>query len=587
MNRIVTKKLLELAVPTHVTVAGWVSKTRHHGGVLFIELRDRFGTIQCVLNPQDFPLLTNDDFRNETVVKISGQLQNRPEGTTNPEKSTGHLEIQLIEFEVLANADPLPFQIDSHQEINEELRLKYRYLDLRKPENAQRFFLRSQMNHLIRNFLTQEDFIECETPILTKPTPEGARDYLVPSRVHHHSCYALPQSPQLFKQLLMASGFERYYQIARCFRDEDLRADRQPEFTQLDIEMSFIDETDIQSLVERLANHLFKKLINIDLPSFERMTYQEAMEFYGSDKPDLRCPLKFVEVKSIFENCGFAVFEDVAKSNDTRIAAMIFPQGAEKLSRKDIDNYTDFVRSKGAQGLAYIKVEKDSSLSSPILKFLSEASQNALVNILKPAPGDLIFFGAGKTNTVNAYFSALRDKLKNDFNLIDKPWAPLWVVDFPMFEWDETLQRFFAMHHPFTAPKAEDGDTDLKNWVSRGYDFVLNGYEVAGGSIRIHQAAMQQKIFDILGISRDEAKEKFGFLLEAQRYGFPPHGGLAFGLDRLSMLMTDCTSIRDVILFPKTQSATCPLTGAPGVVNFDQLMELGLVKHMKAMTNLE
>ncbi len=587
MNRIVTKKLLELSIPSHVTVAGWVSKTRHHGGVLFIELRDRFGTIQCVLNPQDFPQLTNDDFRNETVVKISGQLQKRPEGTINPEKATGHLEIQIVEFEVLANADPLPFQIDSHQEINEELRLKYRYLDLRKPENAQRFFLRSQMNHLIRNFLTQEDFVECETPILTKPTPEGARDYLVPSRVHHHSCYALPQSPQLFKQLLMASGFERYYQIARCFRDEDLRADRQPEFTQLDIEMSFIDEGDIQSLVERLANHLFKNLINVDLPSFERMTYQEAMEFYGSDKPDLRCPLKFVEVKSIFENCGFAVFEDVAKSKDTRIAAMILPQGAEKLSRKDIDTYTDFVRSKGAQGLAYIKVEQDGALSSPILKFLSEGSQKALVDLLKPAAGDLIFFGAGKTNTVNTYFSALRDKLKNDFNLIDKPWAPLWVIDFPMFEWDETLQRFFAMHHPFTAPKADESEADLKTWVSRGYDFVLNGYEVAGGSIRIHQAQMQQKIFDILGISREEAKEKFGFLLEAQRYGFPPHGGLAFGLDRLSMLMTDCTSIRDVILFPKTQSATCPLTGAPGVVNFEQLMELGLVKHMKAMANLE
>jgi len=575
LKRVFTHTLLSLPLQSVVTCSGWIATVRDHGGILFLQLRDRSGALQCVYDPKEHPNIDRDQLKPESVVTVQGLIQARPEGTDNHDNPLGTLELHIQTLTVHARSAPLPFQIEKSLTIHEELRLKYRYLDLRNAQRAAPFLFRSRLNHEIRNFMANLDFIECETPILTKPTPEGARDYLVPSRVHHHSCYALPQSPQLFKQLLMSAGFERYYQIARCFRDEDLRADRQPEFTQLDVEMSFIDESMIQELIENLARHLFTTLLDVTLPPFQRMTYKEAMERYGSDKPDLRCPLHFVNVRDILAHSDLNVFQESAIDPDHVLLAMKFSGGSSQLSRKDLDLYTEFVKARGAPGLAYVKYE-EKGMTGPIAKFLSESVQLELRSALELAPGDLIFFAAGPASKTYSYFGALRDSLKDNCNLIDKPWAPLWVVDFPMFEWDELTQRHYAMHHPFTAPQSIDPTLKLSDWVSRGYDFVLNGFEIGGGSIRIHQEELQKKIFSLLGISDEEAQQKFGFLLEAFRYGFPPHGGIALGLDRLVMLMTQGKSLRDVILFPKTQSATCPLTSAPGIVSAAQLKDVGM-----------
>lgn len=571
-NDIVTLK--NKTLPESAEVFGWIDTIRHHGGVIFIVLRDRTGKVQVVIDPASVDV-DQSLLKNEAVLKVVGQLVSRPDGTINKDEPLGYCELHSETVEVLSKTAPLPFQLDEHQQLSEEVRLKYRYLDLRRGEIQKKFLTRNEVIYKMRQVLHEEGFIECETPILTKPTPEGARDYLVPSRVHPKKSFALPQSPQLFKQLLMASGFEKYYQVARCFRDEDLRSDRQPEFTQLDIEMSFVTEEQVMSVTESLIQTAFKDVLDITLPEVKTISYDQAMELYGSDKPDLRSSLRFHELSSLMSQTDFKVFKEPALCPNSRIAAMVLP-GLAKLSRKEIDNYTDFVRSKGSGGMAYMKVESldPINLASPITKFLSEEIINKLVETLSPNVGDLIVFGAGKTDIVNKSFSALRDKVIADHNLYESEWAPLWVVDFPMFEYCPTEKRYFAMHHPFTAPSSIEGDPD--KWVSRGYDFVLNGYEIAGGSVRIHTQEMQKKVLDLLGIDEEEAEDKFGFLLEAQKYGFPPHAGIAFGLDRLVMLMTKSQSIRDVILFPKTQSAFCPLTQAPGAVTRSQIQELHL-----------
>ena len=561
-------------LPYQGEIFGWIDTIRHHGGVIFIVLRDRTAKVQVVIDPQSVNV-DQSLLKNEAVLKVKGVLQERPEGTINTDDLLGYCEFHSQAVEILSKTSPLPFQLDEHQQLSEEVRLKYRYLDLRRTEVQNKFITRSQVIHKMRNFLHAQSFIECETPILTKPTPEGARDYLVPSRLHPKKSFALPQSPQLFKQLLMASGFEKYYQVARCFRDEDLRSDRQPEFTQLDIEMSFVDQEDIMELTENLVSTAFEQVLSVKLPKVKTLTYQKALELYGSDKPDLRSSIHFHELSPILSNCDFKVFKEPSCDPNSRVAAMVLP-GLSKLTRKEIDNYTDFVRSKGSQGMAYMKVESldPIKLASPITKFLSEDIINALVEKLSPKVGDLIVFGAGKSDVVNKSFSALRDKVIADHNFYECSWAPLWVVDFPMFEYCDQEKRYFAMHHPFTAPMSLEGEPNT--WLSKGYDFVLNGYEVAGGSVRIHQEEIQRKVLDLLGIDDEEAHDKFGFLLEAQKYGFPPHAGIAFGLDRLVMLMTESDSIRDVILFPKTQSAFCPLTQAPGSVTSNQIQELHL-----------
>lgn len=574
-QRLYLAEVADVSLGSFFTLYGWVGTLRDHGGIIFLELRDRTATLQCVLDPAHIPALNDTTLRVESVVRLQGQLVGRPEGTAKADKCNGDREFHVDSFELLALSDPLPMPIGSH-DVNEELRLKYRYLDLRAPEHAAPFFMRAKILSAIRTYLNKHHFIECETPILTKPTPEGARDYLVPSRLNHDASYALPQSPQLFKQLLMASGFDRYYQIARCFRDEDLRADRQPEFTQLDIEMTFINEAQIQELIEEMVKSLFQNVLGVQLPRFERMTYNQAMERYGSDKPDLRCPLHFVKVSDLFVNSAFQVFKEPANNPAHTVVAMRLPLGVQKLSRSDIDRYTAYVRSLGAAGLAYIKVEgADLSYQGPIAKFFDDATIAALNERLGIADQDIIFFAAGPVSLVAQTFAPLRERLRDDLNLIDKKWAPLWVTDFPMFEWDEKTQRYYAMHHPFTGPTIVDPNAP-ETWLSRGYDFVLNGFEIGGGSIRIHDMMMQSKVFDILGISKEEAQEKFGFLLEAMRFGFPPHGGIALGIDRLVMLMAEKKSLRDVILFPKTQSGACPLTGAPGAVTEHQLRDLGL-----------
>jgi len=564
-----------------VELCGWVNRRRDHGGVIFIDLRDRSGLVQVVYDPDiEDVFAIAEHVRNEFVLRIKGRVRARPEGTINPELSTGEIEILGKELEILNRAETPPFQLDD-EDISEELRLRYRYVDLRRPVMQERMMLRSKVTRLLRSYLDDHGFMDIETPMLTKATPEGARDYLVPSRVHAGKFFALPQSPQLFKQLLMMSGMDRYYQIVRCFRDEDLRADRQPEFTQLDVEMAFLNEDQIMGLMEEMIRGTFREALGVELPDpFPRMSYQEAMLRYGSDRPDLRCTLELVDVADLLQDIDFKVFAGPARDPHGRVAALRLPQGG-KLSRKDIDEYTKFVGIYGAKGLAYIKVNELANgvngLQSPILKFLPDEAVMEIMQRTAAEDGDIVFFGADKTHVVNEALGALRVKLAQDLELMSDAWQPLWVVDFPMFEWDEATDRWHPLHHPFTAPKEEHLellDSDPSACLSRAYDMVLNGTEVGGGSIRIFREAVQEKVFELLGIDEQEARDKFGFLLDALKYGCPPHGGLAFGLDRLVMLMAGAHSIRDVMAFPKTQTASCPLTQAPSEVARDQLREL-------------
>jgi aspartyl-tRNA synthetase len=566
-----------------VELCGWVNRRRDHGGVIFIDLRDRTGLVQVVYDPDVEDVFANaEQVRNEYVLRVKGRVRHRPEGTVNAELSTGQIEVLGKDLEILNHAETPPFMLDD-EDTSEELRLRYRYIDLRRPEMLERMQLRSKVTRLLREYLDRNEFMDMETPMLTKATPEGARDYLVPSRTHPGKFFALPQSPQLFKQLLMMSGMDRYYQIVRCFRDEDLRADRQPEFTQLDVEMSFIDEGQIMGMMEQMIREVFKGALDVDLPdAFPRMSHDEAILRFGSDCPDLRCPLELVDVADLMQDVEFKVFSGPAKAADGRVAALRLPQG-NKLSRKDIDGYTKFVGIYGARGLAYIKVNElakgREGLQSPILKFLPDEAVNAIMERTGAQDGDLVFFGADKAKVVNEALGALRVKLGEDLGLMDGDWRPVWVVDFPMFEWDEGEKRWNSLHHPFTAAKEEHLEllkTDPGNCYSRAYDMVLNGTEVGGGSIRIHRSEVQEQVFKLLGISEEEAEQKFGFLLNALKYGCPPHGGLAFGLDRLVMLMAGASSIRDVMAFPKTQTAACLLTQAPSDVSQAQLRELSI-----------
>ncbi|BBB15299.1 aspartate--tRNA ligase [Candidatus Rickettsiella viridis] len=567
-----------------VQVRGWVHYRRDHGGIIFVDLRDRSGLLQLVFNPEQTELFKQaESLRNEYVIAVEGQVSLRPVGTENKQLKSGKVELQVAKLTILNTSLALPFAIDSYTPVSEEVALKYRYLDLRRPDMQARFILRTKVVSFIRRFLEEKNFLELETPILTKATPEGARDYLVPSRVHPGSFYALPQSPQLFKQLLMMSGFDRYYQVVRCFRDEDLRADRQPEFTQLDMELSFCDEKTIQDLTENLISSLFKEILQVSLPHpFPRMSYQEAMQRYGSDKPDLRISLELIDIADLVQGIEFKVFADPAADPQGRVVALRIPNAVD-LTRKTIDEYTQYVSIFGAKGLAYIKVIDRNKglegLQSPILKFIPEAVVTAILERVDAQTGDIIFFGAGKSKIVSDSLGALRVKCGHDFKLVKAGFAPLWVVDFPLFEFDEKEQRLQALHHPFTAPQVADVDelqAKSATCLSRAYDMVLNGCEIGGGSIRIHDSHVQAAVFDLLAISEQEQKDKFGFLLEALKYGCPPHGGIAFGLDRLVMLMTGASSIRDVILFPKTQAARCPLTEAPSAVSLAQLNELSI-----------
>jgi len=564
-----------------VTLCGWVDRRRDHGGVIFLDMRDREGVVQVVFDPDTEEHFERADrVRSEYVLKITGRVRARSESTVNDAMATGQIEVLGKALDILSVAETPPFPLDAHASVGEDVRLKYRYMDLRRPEMQRNLIMRSRISHSVRTFLESEGFLDIETPVLTRATPEGARDYLVPSRTHQGEFFALPQSPQLFKQLLMVSGFDRYYQIARCFRDEDLRADRQPEFTQIDIETAFLDEQAIMAIAERMVRSLLAEHCQVELPVFPRMTWHEAMERYGSDKPDLRVDLELVSIDDLMQQVDFKVFRGPADDPAGRVAALKVPGGAV-ISRKEIDDYTKFVGIYGAKGLAWIKVNDLSAgtegLQSPILKFMSDEVVTQLMQRLDARDGDIVFFGADKRSVVNEALGALRLKVAEQLGLVAEGWAPLWVVDFPMFE--ETGDGGLTpLHHPFTAP-ACSVDALRENpaaALSRAYDMVLNGSEVGGGSIRIFDPVMQQTVFDILGIDSVEAEEKFGFLLSALKYGAPPHGGIAFGLDRLVMLMVGGQSIRDVIAFPKTQSAHCVMTDAPGVVSEAQLKELNI-----------
>ena len=565
-----------------VTVAGWVHRRRDHGGVIFIDLRDREGLVQVVFNPEKKEIFTEAErIRSEYVLSVKGTVRIRPDGTKNPNMKTGEIEIIASELNTLNDSLTPPFHHDENA--SEEVRLKYRYLDLRRESMLYNLRLRHRVTQALREFLDKNGFVDIETPMLTRATPEGARDYIVPSRTHQGKFFALPQSPQIFKQLLMMSGFDQYYQIVRCFRDEDLRADRQPEFTQLDIEMSFVGQQSVMNKMQDLIRYVFDQVMNISLPEvFPVMSYSEAMRRFGSDKPDLRIPMELVDLSDIMKEVEFKVFSGPAKDKDGRVAALAVPGGAS-LSRKEIDDYTSFVARYGAKGLAYIKIEdiskKKDGMQSPILKFLPDEVIDELVNRIDINDGDIIFFGADKENIVNDALGALRVRIGKDLNLLEEGWQPLWVTDFPMFEKDKNSNNWSSLHHPFTAPSIDDAE-ELENnpgkVLSKAYDMVLNGSEIGGGSIRIHNKKMQAKVFKLLNISDAEAQEKFGFLLQALEYGCPPHGGIAFGLDRIIMLLSGAESIRDVIAFPKTQTASCPLTDAPGEVSPEQLKETGI-----------
>ena len=576
----VTKDL----IGKEISVTGWIRRRRDHGGVIFFDVRDESGLVQVVYNPELEDIFSlAESCRNEFVIYSKGKVRERPEGTVNKNLISGEVEIEAAELTILNKSLPLPFQLDEHSSVGEETRLKFRFLDLRRDEMQSNLRLRAKVSQVLREFLNHNDFIEIETPLLTKATPEGARDYVVPSRTFPGSFFALPQSPQLFKQTLMASGFERYYQFAKCFRDEDLRADRQPEFTQLDIESSFVDASEIINLVTEMIKKVFKESLDIDLGDFPVLPYSEAIELYGIDKPDLRNPLTFIEVKDLFKDSDFKVFSEPANDDESRIAALSVPKG-ETLTRKQIDDYTDFVGNYGAKGLAYIRVEDPSKgkegLQSPIIKFIDDEIINKLLTVLDAKKGDIIFFGAGKRNIVNDSLAALRNLLGKDLDLLESDWAPCWVVDFPMFE-KNTKGELTPLHHPFTAPRGsiDELKEDPLNALTDAYDVVLNGTELGGGSVRIHDHEMQKVVLSLLGINEEQAEEKFGFLTSALQHGCPPHAGLAIGFDRMIMLMTNSESIRDVIAFPKTQTASCLLTDAPGEASSEQLDELHIKFH--------